>query len=68
MLHDAVIDCPYCGERFGTSVDATPALDGELEIDYVEDCAVCCRPIRLIAQLAPDASLVELAPRRDEDV
>jgi len=34
------VRCPYCGERLDTRVDLTAD-----EPAYVEDCAVCCRPI-----------------------
>lgn len=34
------VRCPYCGERLDTRVDLTAE-----EPAYVEDCAVCCRPI-----------------------
>ena len=37
--------CPYCGERLETFV--TP--DGGERQEYVEDCAVCCRPIKFLA-------------------
>jgi hypothetical protein len=32
--------CPWCGETNETLVDPT----GGNSQDYVEDCAVCCRP------------------------
>jgi hypothetical protein len=32
--------CPYCGEPVVIGVDA----GGGTVQDYVEDCAVCCRP------------------------
>lgn len=34
------VRCPYCGERLDTRVDLTAE-----EPAYVEDCAICCRPI-----------------------
>ena len=34
--------CPYCGERIELLID--PSLAGE---PYVEDCEVCCRPMRV---------------------
>ena len=33
--------CPHCGEP----LDAWPDLGGGEHQSYVEDCAVCCRPI-----------------------
>ena len=40
MIEFVVIHCPYCGEGFETSVDVSSGAQA-----YVEDCAVCCRPI-----------------------
>jgi len=37
--------CPHCGEPLETYPDP----GGGEEQDYVEDCAVCCRPIRFLA-------------------
>lgn len=34
--------CPYCGEPIELYVDET-----EVEQIYIEDCAVCCRPIQV---------------------
>jgi hypothetical protein len=42
--------CPHCGEPLETYVD--PGGGGRQ--DYVEDCAVCCRPIRFVAVLGDD--------------
>lgn len=39
---DVEIDCPYCGAVFAVAVDPS-----ENRCDMIEDCAVCCRPIRL---------------------
>ena len=35
------IQCPYCGERNTVFIDCS-----ESEQEYIEDCQVCCRPIR----------------------
>jgi hypothetical protein len=37
--------CPHCAEPLETYVDP----GGGSEQSYVEDCAVCCRPIRFQA-------------------
>lgn len=44
--HEA--DCPYCGEPLTLLVDwsEAPAV-------YIEDCAVCCRPMRVVLTLDP---------------
>jgi hypothetical protein len=59
---DAEVACPYCGEV------VTVALDpggGEVQ-DYVEDCAVCCRPWRVTVHYDGGGAHVALAPL-DED-
>ena len=35
-----VVECPYCGEQFETSVDTSAG-----SARYVEDCHICCQPI-----------------------
>lgn len=35
------VSCPFCGEEFTTFVDPSEECQ-----DYIEDCQVCCRPIR----------------------
>ncbi len=35
--------CPYCGEPVDVYVDP----GGGPEQDLIEDCSVCCRPMRL---------------------
>ena len=43
------VECPYCGEPLELSVDES---GGEVQ-KYVEDCAVCCRPICLTVTCEP---------------
>jgi len=40
------LSCPHCGEPLETFPDP----GGGEDQDYVEDCAVCCRPIRFHAR------------------
>lgn len=42
LLDEVNVDCPYCGETITLVVD----LSVEEQI-YIEDCFVCCRPIRV---------------------
>ena len=42
--------CPHCGEE----VDTDPDPGGGLVQEYIEDCAVCCRPNRIVASYRPD--------------
>ena len=41
-LDPVQIRCPYCGEQIDIQVEIVSD-----EQDYVEDCTVCCQPIRL---------------------
>jgi hypothetical protein len=42
LLDEAQITCPFCWETL------TILLDLSLpEQDYIEDCQVCCQPIRI---------------------
>jgi len=54
--------CPYCGEPLTFWVDE----GGGSRQRYIEDCAVCCRPIEI--QVGPtDDGELELQVHRDDD-
>lgn len=53
--------CPYCGETVSVLLDLS--VDGMQ--DYVEDCEVCCRPMRL-AVSAEDGRLVGFQATRSD--
>jgi len=42
--------CPHCGEE----VDTDPDAGGGTEQEYIEDCAVCCRPNRIVATFSEE--------------
>ncbi|MBN1481332.1 CPXCG motif-containing cysteine-rich protein [candidate division KSB1 bacterium] len=42
----AIIQCPYCWQKFAIQVDPTIRQQ-----EYVEDCQVCCRPITVIVKV-----------------
>jgi len=42
LTDEVNVGCPYCGETITLVVDLSIA-----EQDYIEDCFVCCRPIRI---------------------
>jgi hypothetical protein len=68
VIEDVVVDCPYCGEPFGTLVDGSGAVhEGDLESRYFEDCAVCCRPILFVCTFTPDGTLAAFDARTDDD-
>ena len=57
----ARVACPYCGEEFETSVDASAGL-----CSYVEDCQVCCQPIEMELRVDESGKFTELVLRRGD--
>ena len=55
------IDCPCCGERIEVVVDCS--VDYQ---EYIEDCAVCCRPITLAVWAGADGT-ISVSPRGEND-
>lgn len=41
-MHEHFFTCPYCWESISMLLDLS-----ESEQEYVEDCEVCCNPIRV---------------------
>jgi hypothetical protein len=56
-----VVDCPYCGESFETSADASAGSS-----EYVEDCQVCCQPIEMALRVDDNGAFLELIARRGD--
>jgi hypothetical protein len=56
-----VVHCPYCGEPFETSADASAG-----PCKYVEDCQICCQPIEMDLRVDDNGAFVELATRRGD--
>jgi hypothetical protein len=56
-----VVNCPYCGEPFETSADASAG-----PCKYVEDCQVCCQPIEMELKVGDDGVFEELVLRRGD--
>jgi hypothetical protein len=52
--------CPYCGEPIEMAVDLSAGSQ-----QYVEDCAVCCRPIEVTLRV--DGAQWELSLKRDDE-
>jgi len=52
--------CPYCGEPVELLVDCTSGAQR-----YVEDCAVCCRPIEV--SVCPGGDVPSLRLSRQDD-
>jgi hypothetical protein len=49
VIEETIVNCPSCGEAVALDVD-TSAGD---EQEYVEDCAVCCRPMDVFVRCRP---------------
>jgi hypothetical protein len=62
MTDFALIHCPYCGESFETAIDLSAGSQS-----YIEDCAVCCRPIEIALRVGDDGELIEISTRTDRD-
>jgi hypothetical protein len=62
MLPSVEVQCPYCGEWIAVLVD-----DSAGEQDYIEDCQVCCRPIRIGVAVGDDGE-VDVTARSEDDV
>jgi transposase-like protein len=56
------IHCPYCGETYASVVDASAGSQR-----YVEDCAVCCRPIEITLQVGDDGELLGIDTATEND-
>lgn len=60
-VEPVAVSCPYCGEPFEALVDTS-----EGDTEYVQDCAICCHPIRFRVRIDPDG-LVLLETDREDD-
>lgn len=58
----AIGACPYCGEPVELYVDG----GGGARQRYVEDCAICCRPIEVDAGEDADGEPVVALHRADD--
>jgi hypothetical protein len=56
-----VVSCPYCGEPFETSADASAGM-----CSYVEDCQICCQPIDMELRVDDEGKFLELVTRRGD--
>lgn len=59
-LESRFIRCPYCGESIEILIDCSTDQQ-----QYIEDCAVCCRPITL--SVACDDEHLSVEALRDDD-
>lgn len=62
MLDEVPITCPYCGETITLLVDASAG-----GACYIEDCQVCCRPIRIALEIDGAGALGAVIARTEDD-
>jgi len=62
MIETVTIHCPYCGEGYETTVDLSAGSQS-----YIEDCAVCCRPIEIVLRVDEEGELTDISTRTDRD-
>jgi hypothetical protein len=55
----AELQCPYCGEVYGTHVDLT-----DRSRVYIEDCQVCCQPIEVTLEVSEAGELLRASTAR----
>ena len=60
-LQTVSLQCPYCGESIEATVDCSVEQQ-----DYVEDCAVCCRPILIMAVVC-EGEVVSVQARAENE-
>ncbi|MFN7184294.1 CPXCG motif-containing cysteine-rich protein [Thermomonas haemolytica] len=61
MLDARDVACPYCGETITLMLDASAGAQ-----HYIEDCAVCCRPITVVVEVEDDGALALAVYSQDE--
>ena len=62
MLETVVIHCPYCGEGYETTLDLSAGSQR-----YIEDCAVCCKPIEVNLRVSEGGELLDVSTATDRD-
>lgn len=61
MPEEISLQCPWCGERFRTVADTSAG-----SAEYVEDCPVCCQPIRIGFDATAGGEPESLRAERDD--
>ena len=52
MDDSLAIACPHCGETFSLAFDVS-----EGSAEFVIDCEVCCRPMKVAVQVGDDGEI-----------
>jgi hypothetical protein len=58
-MEETEITCPFCFEQIPLLVDTS--VENQ---DTIEDCSVCCRPIRLLIRCSPEGEFLGVEPGR----
>jgi hypothetical protein len=53
------LQCPWCGEVYGSQVDLT-----DRSRCYIEDCQVCCQPIEVSLEVDDQGVLLDVRTKR----
>ena len=53
------LQCPWCGEVYGSTVDLT-----DHSRRYIEDCQVCCKPIEVLLEVTDAGELLRAETSR----
>ncbi|MGB1580457.1 MAG: CPXCG motif-containing cysteine-rich protein [Nevskiales bacterium] len=61
-LINTLQNCPYCNAAIELLID--PQSHG---VELIEDCQVCCQPIRITASIDPAGELADLQLLREDD-
>lgn len=59
LVRGVDVDCPYCGETIGVTLDLSAGSQS-----YIEDCQVCCQPIELSILVGDDGELDQVDAAR----
>ncbi len=61
-LVEAQVCCPYCWQSLTLLLD--PSIS---EVDYVEDCHICCQPIRVQARVVETGEVEWIEASRENE-
>lgn len=61
-IEEHAVDCPCCGARFTALVDTTEAGS-----EYIQDCEVCCRPLRFVLADEPVSGTLALTVAAEDE-
>lgn len=60
-LEEERVQCPYCGEFIDVLIDCSEPFQS-----YIEDCRVCCRPMKFDVSAIEGSELIVLVSGEDD--